>query len=840
MAENDPDDLSMLPARPQPENLLDAYRLCRNKLVKANLSRSSLKGHDERRRKLILDLQDQLKDLENSLQEEAISRIRVHELNARVAEIVNDLETGLNKTEKIVEAPGGGGLTNWVVRIAQLLPVVLRLREVKARAVRLLGRDVSNSAGFFPQSELAPELIPEPAVEPSPPPLSPVAAPIELHGSDRDIPIYGPLLLKDLGYAYGLLLLYFNTQTIPSGLRAEPNSPWLPGHPLLVPEDPEESSYAPIEAAILAISSEITLLPELEPWLERGILSFARDNKLELLRLIKLDQIEKATHVLVHKQHASLFEAVGATAIPLDLDEDLWLGFALTSEEDTDVLRGIVLQRSQTRESTPRISNRGGVRMADGQGYLATGLGLPLLAVPSDISVDKVQLAFSDGSSISYEQGPGDDSALSRQLWQPSPVDRRRPELPEGYARFSAAQSNGIDLERSIQLTPLPGRIYFQRSLPLDFREDWGMGLGPLAIPQWPFPMKAPSDEALRWARKRLNEGDLTVNHLNEQQMLEGLAALFQRRSSIIRRDFFQLYAQLRNKPDEWPGFPDAVLRGWCEGGWIEEGLERGNGRWRIQPIDPRLVRLGENGVQLIGLLTARGLAGVLAYAHQIGLRVQAVQPTCADMPRGWRFFGEVEPFASACGLPLVEKEQWVPDPSEHLWTIEAPLASDSPPWPSGQNTRRVSEAVCGRRGLDRHWKPTQGFPEQGRAPISLKIQAETSQYGKRRWHSDDPVSGVLFSSCHRNRVTLHALVVATNGSWPFGFTKSETGQIDRLYDTEAYLPLPIGRHAALTGSKMPGPTRHRSSDHTYRYHVDFALRSFQSNSSFLPLTTLS
>lgn len=64
----------------------------------------------------------------------------------------------------------------------------------------------------------------------------------------------------------------------------------------------------------------------------------------------------------------------------------------------------------------------------------------------------------------------------------------------------------------------------------------------------------------------------------------------------------------------------------------------------------------------------------------------------------------------------------------------------------------------------------------------------------------------------------MHALIVATDGLWPFGFTDLETGQLDRLYDAEAYLPLPLGRYAALFGSKMPGPTRHQPQDHTYRY----------------------
>ena len=114
----------------------------------------------------------------------------------------------------------------------------------------------------------------------------------------------------------------------------------------------------------------------------------------------------------------------------------------------------------------------------------------------------------------------------------------------------------------------------------------------------------------------------------------------------------------------------------------------------------------------------------------------------------------------------------------------------------------------------------------------------ETSSYGKRRWHSQDPVTDTVFSSCHRNRVALHALVVATDGLWPFGFTDSDIGQIDRLYDAEAYLPLPLARWVALTGRAMPGPTRHQPADHTYRYHVTASLRSHQLRSRFLPLTS--
>lgn len=110
MPENDPDDLSGLPLNPDSRDLADLYSQCRAKLVSANRSRSSLKGHDARRSSVIAELQQQLNDLEVSLQEEALSRLRVHELNARVAEIVRDLEEGLEQAAEIIEEKGEGGL----------------------------------------------------------------------------------------------------------------------------------------------------------------------------------------------------------------------------------------------------------------------------------------------------------------------------------------------------------------------------------------------------------------------------------------------------------------------------------------------------------------------------------------------------------------------------------------------------------------------------------------------------------------------------------------------------------------------------------------------------------
>lgn len=852
---SEPDDLSALPLNPTPEDLALCYQQCRAKLVAANRSRSSLKGHDARRSALLAELQQQLNQLEGSLQEEAVSRLRVHELNSRVAELVRDLEAGLDQAASIIEEKGETGLTSWVVRIAKLLPIAIRLREIKASAYRFLGRDpgYADALPFTPQPTPEPEGEQEPAIELeqlklpfSPQTQASSTAPKlsgrleETRGANRGSKDhFGPLLLKDLTDAYGLLVLYCEGQPVPDGWRVVDDSLWLPGEPLLTLASPEDPSDGPIEAALEALSEGAAVLPELRPWLDLGILPFARDEELRQLRLLAFDAIDMATHVLVSQQHASRFEEVDASPLCLDLDDDLWVGFALPYTEEQELLRALVQRPGQTSSAGPRLSNRGGVRMPDGQGYLATGLGLPLLGIPQTVDAAQVQLILSDGSALAYQPLQANEEEAQRRLCQPSQEDRRRSALTPGMARFVVLQKNGARLERSIQLTALARHVHFQRGSTLAFREDWGVTLGPLALPRLQREGQPADEEAQRWARQRLNQGDLMVNPLFELQMLESLCALFQRRVSIQRREFIKIYGQLRNKPDEWPGFPEAVLRGWCEGGWIEEGMERGKGRWRIQPVDPRLVQTSDNGVQLVGLLTARGLVDLLAWAHQLGLTVQAVPPSCADMPRGWRFVGDVEQLAASSGLPLVALEDWVPDPRQHSWIIEDPLPSDCPPWPTGLTTRRLTDAVCGRRGPDGHWKPKQGFPERGRAPISQTIQVETSQYGKRRWLSYDPVKESWFSSCHRNRVALHALIVATDGYWPFGFTDPETGQLDRLYDAEAYMPLPLGRYAALTGRRMPGPTRHQPQDHTYRYHLDQSLRLYQTDQRILPLTSV-
>lgn len=843
----DPDDLSQLPEDPGPEELLTSYKLCREKLVAANRSRSSLSGHNTRRYKAIRDLQSQLEELERDFRSEAASRMRVHELNERVAEIVRELETGIDQSTEIINERSTGKRSDWVARIARLVKAVFQLHKLRQKASELLGRRAELEPLVFapPRSDqsgladgaLDVDIVDDIGEQPIALPPAP-QVPVGPDDLPADQTLYGQLILQSVDGAYGLLVLHQEGEPVPQGLTVVNDAEWISGSRILVPEDPDEPDYAPIEAGILVVDTEEYSLPALQTWLNAGLLPFRLDRKLNALRLLPLDRKEVPSHLLIRKEKAAQFDDIGSQRIVLEFDQHNWLGFLIATPDEQDLFVALLQNKAQ-RDYGPRLSTRGGVLLPDRQGFLASGLGLPSLGIPAPLEAQAVRLELADGSVLSYVKEIERDESNTRKLWRPSAQDRRRLEIQPGSAQFTASFKDETPLSRTIRLNGLEEETCFRRTRPIDHREDWGVSMGPVALTSDRPAAMTPSEDALRWAQQRLRDSDLKVNLVFEQQMLETLSVVFQRRPSIQRHEFFEFYTQLRNKPDEWPRFTDAVLRAWCEGGWLEEGVERGHGAWRIQPVDPRLVRLPSGGLQLIGLLSVRRLVRVIATAHQLGATVHTVLPTCSDLPRGWRFMRADETLGDACGLPVVGIEDWVGDPAVHDWVIRASLPSDSPPWPQGSHCITSKDSICGRRGLDYHWKTSPPLPEGGRAPINLKIEAEVSRYGRRRWYSRDPDQDSVFVSCHRNRAAMHALIVATNGLWPFGFTDYEAGQLDRLYDADAYLPLPLARYTALTGSKMPGPTRLRPQDHTYRYHLNRDLRLRQSQTRLLPLTSL-
>lgn len=150
MHNNDPDDISMLPVDPGPAELLEAYHLCRKKLVRANRSRGALKGHDDYLRNLIRDLREQLQRLSADMLNETGPKEKVHETNREIARIVGILEAALDEAATIAEGKGDQRFSAWAGRIAQLVKLFYRLGEVRVRTLQLLGRQVSSPLQLLP------------------------------------------------------------------------------------------------------------------------------------------------------------------------------------------------------------------------------------------------------------------------------------------------------------------------------------------------------------------------------------------------------------------------------------------------------------------------------------------------------------------------------------------------------------------------------------------------------------------------------------------------------------------------------------------------------------------
>ncbi len=648
---------------------------------------------------------------------------------------------------------------------------------------------------------------------------------------------YGPLLLHWADDAMGVLLLPEPGHPIPAGLEQTRQSPWLPGEPLLVPTDPADPDFAPLDAGSLAIDPSAGLLPALQPLLSRGLLPFSLDTQFKLPRLVFDSSCGPLTHLLVRNDLVPTFLSQ-VSAEPIDTSEELWQCFVPNAGEMLDVWRFPEPSPQDQRQVTPRLSVCSGVPLQQGQGFLASGLGLPCVRVHGPLPALKVAVLSAAGELIDYQPAEPQPIAAQPQLWQPVAAERKRTTISPGAGRVLAFFVSAPTIERSLPLSALASRVPFRRSEPLICREHWGRHLGPLLLAEEP-PAPAhepPSAAALSWARDRLNARIAGVNQLFEEQMLDSLSALFQQRAAISRADFQQLHHTLLGQPEHWPRFSEAVLRGWCEGGWIEEGLEPRRGLWCIQPMDPRLVRLEGGRAQLVGLLSSRGLVELLAHAHSLNMEVEAVPPSCPHLPRGWRFTGRCDALAQRMGLLIVETHEWVEPPHSRAWLFEQCEDCDGYRWPSGLGFQMATDRICGRRGSGYHVSPVL---EPGlRAPVSLSIDRERSRYGRRRWHSHSPRGGAPFTSCHRNRAALHALLEATNGLWPFWIAETRAGRIERLYDAEAYLPLPIGRYAALVGRRMPGPTRQQPQAHTYAYYVDEEFLRVQRDTLNLPLTT--
>lgn len=652
---------------------------------------------------------------------------------------------------------------------------------------------------------------------------------------------FGPLLLKVIGRELGVLLL---AEGLPADEIREfervPGADWdVPHADLLLPSSPDDPIYAAFDAGSLAIDLHDSPIRQLQPLLQRGLLLFRLDPALNQLRLVIGDPSGALSHALVSDAHAAAFQnQFGGDLVPFA--EEGWhciRRFIATAEQ---LRRFPAPLACRSRTDLPRLIPVAGQRLQNG--FLATGAGLPDVCVRGPHEPRALLLLSPENLSIPYQPLPPAPDELGQadpdpSRWTPRERERKISSFATGEARLVAFfDHDQPSLEYRIRLDRVPPRPVIQRGDPLHRREDWGLTLGPTWLEQ-DLPAdepQAPSDAALSEARNRLNDGQNHCNTGIEEQMLEALCASFQRMPQIKDRDFRDLFRRLGAMSTERHHFVGDVLRAWVEGGWLDQGLLLRRGLWRLQPVQPRLVILPGGSLQLVGLLPAIGLTRVVAHALDLGLAVTAVPPACAQLPRGWRFEGaNWRALAVFTGLPLVDRQAWVPDPVPISWQVE-PQECDRTDWAALPGHSEISTRITGhRQGQHRH--PGSKLSAELMAPSHTAIQMEQGTNGRYRWHSEDH-SG-RFSSCHRNRVVLHALNETTNGFWPFGASTKRLS-ISRIYDADAYLPLPLGRFAALTGASMPGPDLPPDpKDHTYRYVFDETTFTSLRHDQNLPLT---
>jgi len=635
---------------------------------------------------------------------------------------------------------------------------------------------------------------------------------------------FGPLILCSYGDLLGVLLLADGIPQLErNGWHEEPGKGWcekLNEQPLLIPND-LDPQYAAFEGGSLAIDREKSPITRLHPLINRGLLPFELDPDLRCPRLLlSLSAEQRPSHVVLFEENCEAFlnKFGGIEIDSFDLEKEGWIcirDFDATARKlKTFATSGAA---PDDTDPPPRLTLRRGLRVQGG--FLARGLGLPSVRVQFRQPAQAINLSVpQEESPISYI--PDQDNPE----WNPSEDSRKKTAFQPGAARIVASFTDVSDQESTFQLKNISSYVQLKRSQPIAYREDWGCKLGPINLE-----MSKPGDFDLGHtstdkAKQLLSNGNSMVNPQFEQQILDALCAVFQRRPGIKRREFQQLYRQLGGMSSPWPLFYEGLLRAWCEGGWLEEGLEK-SGQWNLQPIDPRLVRTSPMGAQVVGLLSVAGLQKLLALAMELEMAVKPVDPACAWLPRGWRFCGEIYLLAEFSGLPLVAQEDWVEDlDGAPLWVVE-PSTCDGRDWPrSARDTYFHEEQLCGARKeshLDYSQPPGQRFQDDDRASPSQAVIRRERGFGQTRWHSPDDGHGP-FVSCHRNRAALHCIHGATNGLWPFGFPDRQRPLIERFYDADAYLPLPIGRFAALKGRQLPGPTLpSRREQHTYSYWFD-------------------
>ena len=669
-------------------------------------------------------------------------------------------------------------------------------------------------------------------------------------GSDQ---VFGPLVLCYYGDVLGILLLADGIPEIDrDGWHEEPGCQWcekLNEHPLLVPND-SDPHYAAFEGGSLAIDRG-SPIARLRPLIDRELLQFETDPDLRCPRLLLSSSKEqKPSHVIIFEENSETFlKRFGGTKVDnFDLEEEEWFcikGFEATARQ-LETFAGYSTS-PDGEDPPPKLTFRKGLRVQGG--FLARGLGLPSVHVQFRQPAQAVELFTSqEKSPIAYTLEQDNTN-----IWIPPSDSRREITFQPGAATLVASFADSHNQEKNLQLEHISSHVRTQRSQAIILQEDWDCKLGPIHLETLGQPSDFDLDDVSKsQARKLLSNEDqkVKVNLRFEQQMLDALCAKFQRCRSIKRRDFLQFYRQLDGMSSEWPLFYEGLLRAWCEGGWLAEGMDRDAKKWSLQPIDPRLVQTSSMEAQATGLMSVAGLERLLTFAATLEVEVKPVAPSCPWLPRGWRFCGEVRLLAEFSGLPLVAQEDWVELPvnldGTPPWVV-IPKKCDDPNWPcSARDPYLHEERLCGvRKGshLDYSQPPEQRFQHDHKASPDQAVIHREHGFGRTRWHSPDDGHG-RFVSCHRNRAALHSIHGATNGLWPFGFPDRQRPLIERFYDADAYLPLPIGRFAALKGPQLPGPTLSTTPEqHTYAYWLDqdtgAKIRDLDQADVLLPLINL-
>ena len=634
--------------------------------------------------------------------------------------------------------------------------------------------------------------------------------------------VFGSLLLRSIpGEGYGLLVLEGAIED-PLLSVVDGTTFNAAGWSVLLDMQAADENWAAYDVGSRVLDRDGLILQEASRLIEDGLLIFSRDPRDGMPRLLLDVYAAEASHVLVDKKKADDFlDAFGGS--DEGYIEEGWTCIRDFDAQPADLVAfrhgdAIGIDRGPALVTTQGIQHHGG--------WLPTQLGLPCIRVRGSAAPDRIDLIDQDENQVIYKRSRliGEED-----LWKPlqdrSPISR----LLDGPARVEATfPGNDQLIRRRLTIRSLSGRAKFVRKHPLVIREDWGRQLGPL-ICEAKQPFTA-ADEAIRKAEILFGQGD-RANPSLEREMLDALSARFEKRSWISRHEFYGLYRCLdpnTGRGKEYPLLMEGLLRAWCECGWLEEGLEDKRFLWRIQPVDPRLVCRPDGNARLTGLTSSSDLLNILSWSIELGENPpRAIKPANPRMPRGWEFSGDLEALSLKTGLALVQEEDWVSNVTLAPWKVE-PLDCDGPEWAdSPHDPRTERKQICGYR---RRAHIFRNVAPEHRPNSDTMIVCEKQGFSRRRWRTEGRPS---FVSSIRNRVCLAAAAEAGNGYWPFGYVQDRMTQrlfnIERLFDCDAYLPLPIGRVAALYGNEMPGPKLIDPPRHTHRYVFDLTtIETFQ------------